>query len=50
MLPRKTRKCLTGGEHRNVAPGQYPKDVWSLDFQCDSGPAWEDGQHMYYHR
>ncbi|USR79028.1 hypothetical protein [Arcanobacterium pinnipediorum] len=36
VLLGKKRKRLTGKDHRKVAPGQYSKDVWSLDFQFDS--------------
>ena len=36
VLPRKKRKRLSGDTHREVAPGQYPGDVWALDFQFDS--------------
>ena len=36
VLPRKKRKRLTGGNHREVLAGQYPGDVWALDFQFDS--------------
>ncbi|WP_216395774.1 hypothetical protein [Arcanobacterium phocae] len=46
MLPRKKRKRLTGKDHSKVAPGQYPKDVWSHIFQFDSGPVWEDDQDV----
>ncbi|WP_146001747.1 DDE-type integrase/transposase/recombinase [Corynebacterium ulcerans] len=36
VLPRKKRKRVTSGSHREVAVGQYPGDVWALDFHFDS--------------
>ena len=36
VLPRNRRKRRTGSSHRVVPAGQYPGDVWALDFQFDS--------------
>ncbi|QOQ38025.1 IS3 family transposase [Trueperella pecoris] len=36
VLPRKKRKRLSGHGQRDVPAGQYPNDVWALDFQFDS--------------
>lgn len=36
VLPRKKRKRLAAATKRDVPAGQYPGDVWALDFQFDS--------------
>ena len=36
VLPRKKRKRLAVATDRDVPAGQYPGDVWALDFQFDS--------------
>lgn len=36
VLPRKKRKRVDGHGQRDVPAGQYPNDVWALDFQFDS--------------
>ncbi|PXA76627.1 IS3 family transposase, partial [Auritidibacter sp. NML120779] len=36
VLPRKKRKRLNGHVQRDVRSGQYPNEVWALDFQFDS--------------
>lgn len=36
VLPRKKRKLLAVATDRDVPAGQYPGDVWALDFQFDS--------------
>lgn len=37
VMPRKQRKRVQGNsEYRDIPPGQFPDDVWALDFQFDS--------------
>ena len=36
VLPRKKLKRLAADTHRDVPAGQYPNNVWALDFQFDS--------------
>lgn len=36
VLPRKKRKRLSAVIERDVPAGQYPRDVWAVDFQFDS--------------
>ncbi|MBG9258983.1 IS3 family transposase [Corynebacterium belfantii] len=36
VLPRKKRKRVDGHGQRDVPAGQYPNDMWALDFQFDS--------------